>query len=209
MARRKGMKTIPVEGWIDEPDNLKEVQRFIRNTDDFHCLMGGAWGCPDQEMPSYFPEDYGKDIPVDGCWILITKPPPCDIKVKMFSIWFALEATDTKLHHRYPIRRKLASILTPYGELRLEPWEYNKIELEKYLDFLNVRPENSEPDMNIRFLTEDPKLSKKMADMVFYMQSRGISRGTAYLMLIKEIRDQNFCYFEMHDVYVKMFTRSA
>lgn len=207
MPRRKGMKTVPVEGWIDNPFNLKEVKNFIGQTDEAQPSMGGAWDCPDQEMQSYFPEDFGKDIPAEGCWILIIKPPPCAIKIKKFSIWFALEARDTKLHHRYPIRRKLASILTLAGALMVEPWEYNKIDLKKYMDFLNVRSENSEPDMNIRFLAEDPKLSNKMARMVFYMQSRGISRGTAYMMLIEEIRDQNFCYFEMHDAYVQMFTR--
>jgi len=207
MQKRKGMKSVPIEGWLDVPENLKEVKNFINATDDANCSMGAAWGCPDQEMQSYFPEDFGKDIPANGCWILITKSPPCEIKVQMFSIWFALEAKDTNLHHRYPIRRKLASILTPDGELKVEPWEYNKIDLKKYMDFLNVRPENSEPDMNILFLSEDPKLSIKMRDMVFYMQSRGISRGTAYLMLIEEIRDQNFCYFEMHEAYIQMFTR--
>ena len=206
--RKKGYKTIADPDWLANPDNIKEMKMYI----EYGSVYGREDGlCPTrdshQNMQAFFPEDYDKDIPNDGCWILATKPPFTEIKIQKFSIWFAVNAEPSMTHPKYPIHRKLASIITPDGELRLWPWEYNKIELKKYLDFLNVRPENSEPDMNICFITEDPKLSKKMGEMVFYMQSRGISRGTAYMMLIEEIKDQNFCYFEMHDAYVQMFTR--
>ena len=204
---RKGMKMVAVEGWLDDPGNLKEVKDYVDMMDEANCSIGSGWGCPDQEMQAYFPEDFDKDIPVEGCWILILKSPHCAIRIQKFSIWFAILAETGKMHNKYPIYRKLASIVTPDGELRIWPWEYSKIDINKYVNFLNIRPENSEPDMNIRFLSEDPKLSIKMRDMVFYMQARGISRGTAYLMLIEHIKDQNFCYFEMHESYVDFFTR--
>lgn len=153
------------------------------------------------EVESYFPGDFGKDIG-DGAWILVLHPPCTEIKIKKFSIWYAVPSEPSMKHHKYPIFMKLVSLMTEFGELRLFPREYSIIDLRKYLPNLSIRDDNTEPDMEIRYLNSDPRLSDKMKDMVFYLRSRGISRGTAYIMLLDQIKDPNFCYFEMHQAYI-------
>jgi len=158
------------------------------------------------EVENYFPEDFGKDIG-DGAWVLVLHPPCTELKIKKFSIWFAVPSEPSMHHHKYPIFVKLVSLMTEFGELRLFPREYSVIDIKTYLPNLTIRDGNTEPDMQIRYLTSAPTLTENMCDMVFYLQTRGISLGTAYMMLLDKIKDPNFCYFEMHQVYIDAYTR--
>lgn len=200
------LKTVVDEEWLKE--NKKRIINEIKDDD----LEGSSiFGVPYQnEVIDFFPELEGKDVG-EGEWIIVTQPPMTEWTVPKFSIWFAVPSDPSLKHKKYPLHRKLVSIYSQQGELRLFPREYNVLTRKKlmiYMEFLKPRPENNGvADMTIHFLNPEPSLHSKLKEMVFYMRSRGIGIDQAYMMLIDKIRDPMFCHFEMHPAYVEMFTR--
>ncbi len=171
----------------------KECIEYIRDNCGFER--------PSYAVACYFPELQGDDIPEEGHWIMIIDPPHTSIKVNKFSIWYAVNDVG-KGHDKYPMfAQRYAKIKTPEGDLRLFPWEYNKIDIKEYLKILDGK------HLRIEFMAKDVTLEKSLEEKVFYLQTRGIDRLNAYIMILGDFKDPNLCHLEFHEEYIKMFTR--
>lgn len=146
------------------------------------------------EHMSWFPEDFGAQIPEEGCWILVTKPPHTEIKINRFSIWYAMPEVRTK---ESGFALHLARILTPVGDLWLWPHEYSKIEIAKYLDFVGE-------GFEINYFSEAAEID---ADKLHYVMSRGIKRPDALRLLLPTLQSQTVCWLEAHEELRGAFAR--
>lgn len=182
------------EQFID--DNIVMDSYFLQSHEEFR-------GEPDMKMrfdlaahPNYmvyFPEDFGLGIPKKGCWILVRQSPHAEYTVPVLSMWYA-KPHEGHSFRGYPM--KLARIITPNGELMLLPQEYVKVtDISKYLEWLD-------DGVEIHYLSENAKINP---DLLFYIQSRGITKQDAILLAINELRDQHYCYFQVDQRYADYF----
>lgn len=159
------------------------------------------WSSPRDEVEAYFPEETKSDIPEEGHWIMVIQPPFAQIKVKKFSIWYAMNDNGNP-HADYPMFvQRYAKIQTPEGDLRLFPREYSKIDLTNYADIVGTE------HLKIVFMSKNPVLEKETAEKIYYIQTRGISKLEACKLILGELKDPNLCYLEFHQAYIDMFTR--
>lgn len=153
------------------------------------------------EIARYFPETMDADIPEDGHWIMITYPPHTTCKVKKFSIFYAMNDFGEP-HYKYNFFfMRYAKIRTKDGDLRLWPWEYRKIDISKYLEIIDGE------HLTMKFLAKNPVMEKEVVERVFYLQTRGIPKKDCYALVLPELKDPSFCYFEFHEEYINYFTR--
>jgi hypothetical protein len=93
-------------------------------------------------------------------------------------------------------------ILTPDGEVCLEPHEYSIIDdLQPYLDEIGEG----------YFMRElgGIKSAKKLQEQLFYVMQRGIPRTTAYKLVLGEIERPNVFWLEPHPGLQAYFSRGA
>lgn len=142
-----------------------------------------AYTAAKAEEESYFPEDFGSDIPEEGCWVLVKTPPCTEIRISKFSIWYALpvvrpQSNGFSLH--------LAKILTPDGDLCLWPHEYVKVDVAKYMEFIGQ-------GFEINYFGEAAEIH---TDSLFYLMSRGVTRPAALQLLLPSLQSQTVCWLE-------------
>lgn len=145
------------------------------------------------EVEDFFPEDYGKKLPDDGGWIILTVSVHCGrlmpdettkhIDVPHLSVWFAVP----QVAGNGAIK---VAIQTPDGEVCVWPHEYNLFDIGKFLEF------SDEDGFNIHFLSENGAFDEQA---LFYLRSRGISKGEAQRMLLVNLKDPHYCYFTFAD----------
>jgi hypothetical protein len=145
------------------------------------------------DLPYYMelhPEEYEKLIPKTGCWIRILIPPPTQFTVPHLSMWFAKPA--------WSDHRNLAKIITPEGELWVRPHEFQKVkDITQWVGM--------EPDVEMHYLSKTAKVNEQVANMQWYLQTRGIDKHEATKLLLGHIKDQHFAYFTMHPMYSAFF----
>lgn len=91
-------------------------------------------------------------------------------------------------------------ILTPDGEICLEPYEYSIIsDIQPYLEEIG--------DGMIMHELGGVKNAKKLKDQMFYVQSRGIPKVEAFKMLLGQIDRWNVFWLETHPDIVAYFSR--
>lgn len=164
------------KAWREEQENTAE--------DDYYELASAGFD-PD----TYFPGE--NEIPEEGAWILVLEEPHTvlqqQFRVPLLSMWRArpheLNAGAVKLRGGRKIYPKQAVITTPAGDLHL--WSH------EYRIAANPLGLLSDPDATIHQLGGQPVLDE---DHLFYLQSRGISRQDATMMLFEQITDTNFIY---------------
>lgn len=160
-------------------------------------------------VEDYYPEDYDKRLPEEGAWIRLLTTIRVGkatgarnennvelINVPHLSMWFALptEATAKGYYGVYPSQ---AAIQTPQGEVRVWPREYVIVrDISLWLDA------TEEEGVYIKFMNESNAFD---VEKLFYIMARGISRGEAQKILLPELRDPFFCYFELHQAYSDYF----
>lgn len=121
------------------------------------------------EVEDFFPEDFGKKLPDEGGWIIITMTVHCGkelldetvkhLTVPHLSVWFAVP----QVAGNGAIK---AAIQTPDGEACVWPHEYNLFNIGKFLEF------SDEDGFNIHFLSENGAFDEAA---LFYLRSRGIA----------------------------------
>jgi hypothetical protein len=164
-------------------------------------LVASGMGYPREDM---FPEEYDKNLPEDGGWILLlmdvrvgrqlpngsAKP----IRVQRLTAWYAMPTMLSKagLHQ--------AIINTPDGAVHVWPHEYKRFDVEQWLEF------TAEDGLEIVFLNESAGFDEPS---MFYLRSRGISKADAQRMLLPTLKDPNFCYFRFHDRFREIFSDGA
>lgn len=139
---------------------------------------------------TYFPEQYGRAIPDEGCWILVVEEPLTELRdrfrVPPLSMWRARrhELSSCSLTvHGVEFAAQQAVIATPGGDLHLWPQEYVVAEHPMELA--------TDPDAELRSLGGEPVLDE---EELFYLMSRGIGRHQALMLLFKEISSLDFVY---------------
>jgi hypothetical protein len=160
-------------------------------------------------VEDYFPEDSGKSLPKKGGWIMLLmdihvgKETPEGselIDVPRLSIWYAMPTVTT-------FRRKIAGvnlamvqaiINTPKGNVHVWPHEYKLVEIEKFLEFTEEQGFYMRPLHQETGAFDEKKLH--------YLRSRGISRADAQRMLLPELNNPNFCFFEFDGAYREVFS---
>jgi hypothetical protein len=154
-----------------------------------------------------FPDE--KQLPDEGGWIQVIMPPHCEITCEPLSIWYAMPAfvgrtwdfMEGELSNRYKIK-----VLTPIGEFMLFPMEYRIVDPGSINEYMNQVGGTSDEDKeHVVLHWLDPRNEFFDVDRLFYLMSRGVSRGDAYKMLMGEVKSQHVCYFTFHVEYQKMF----
>lgn len=143
------------------------------------------------EPGTYYPEQIGKAIPEEGAWILVLEEPHTPIRdhfrLPLLSMWRArpheMNAGRVELARGVHVSPKQAVITTPAGDLHLWPHEY--------LVATNPMGLASDPDAELHPLGGQPLINE---EELFYLQSRGISRQDATLMLFDRIESFDFVY---------------
>lgn len=90
-------------------------------------------------------------------------------------------------------------ILTPQGSVCLNPHEFNIIDdINPYMEMID--------DDHLKLMQLDgAKVSKKLADQIFYCRQRGISKKDALTMLLGEINKPSIAYLQFHEGYAEYF----
>jgi hypothetical protein len=156
----------------------------------------------------YFPEAYEKEIPDDGCWIFVLEEPYTELRTRFrvpeLSLWRArpheLNSGGIKLggtariRDGVTVRPKQAVITTPGGDLHLWPHEY-QICRDPY-ELMSC--EGAE----IHEIGGEPVIDEQM---LFYLQSRGIGHQDAVMLLIDQVKNNDFVYVTFPEEVTAMF----
>lgn len=151
------------------------------------------------QYESYHPEEVDKQIPEEGCWIRVIEVPHTELALRFElpeqSMWRARRVylQSGRVGNARP---QLAVINTPGGELSLWPHEYVIVpDISQWV--------GQEPDCIMHSLDGGRFITEEQEAQLFYLQSRGISRQDACLLLLNDLPGN--CYFTMNQVYVDMF----
>lgn len=185
LDRRALRKAQAQPNWEDSP----EAQELLHDA----CL---GLGQPDEEI-DYRPEIVGRKLPPEGQWIQVTKSPHTEYTVPPFSIWFATP-WQMDVGTRIGFKAKRVQVVTPKGSLGLFPSEYAII--KDVSQFLGREREG----VYLRQMNDQPVVDK---EALFYLQSRGVPRQKAMLLLINQIKDPSFLWIEFAPQYGEFFGR--
>lgn len=173
------------------------------------CRFGAEYR---QSLEMYYPEDYGKAIPKEGCWIMVLDTHSFgksddDRSGKSESIWvkalsfFYAKPIVKNFDKDWMVGQKMAQIITKQGEVLLYPHEYNVVEdIHKYYESFG-------DGVNIIWLNDKAEKEVGNPDALFYIRSRGIGLKEAYKMILGEIKDQNLLYLECDDQLLEYFNK--
>lgn len=94
-------------------------------------------------------------------------------------------------------------IQTDDGDVWVEPYEWSLIpNIETYFEMVDGE--------QIKLhLQPGAKFSGVLADQLFYMQTRGLTRLDCFRLMFGEIKRPGICWFEIHDAYAKFFGIAA
>ncbi len=181
-----------------------------------------------QPFEDVFPEDYDKDLPETGCWIMLltdirvgkqtgaTEESVKLINVPRLSLWYAMPHTSNcrvmlaelgngtgrrvKQRDRDFAYLRQAVINTPDGAVHVWPREYQKVDINKFLEF------SDQDGLQIHYLNEDSGIDDCA---LFYLRSRGIDKAEAQKMLLGQLANPNFCYFTFVPEITRQFNDGA
>lgn len=89
-------------------------------------------------------------------------------------------------------------IACPEGQAWVEPHEWTPVQnIDLYFDMVDGE--------HVKLHLLGGGTSGSVADQLFYIMSRGISKAVAYGMLLGEIRKPNICWLEIHQYYADFF----
>jgi hypothetical protein len=182
--------TIPNPAFFADPDVREEVA-------DFFTGLGAIGSERIPTLWSALPEEHGYGIPEEGAWIMVKEPPHTEIPAPpLYSIWRArrtFRSYQVRIGRRkvnWPLLR--AVITTPHGELTLIPGEYQPVaDLRRWLELVGEKDQGEEA-VTIHFL--GPGEPGGLAEQVFYIQTRGITRADALLLMLPDVEDADFAY---------------
>jgi hypothetical protein len=149
-----------------------------------------------EQFQDYFPGD--NEVPEGGAWILVKKSPNTEYTVPPLSLWFAepwpMEGKSIALPHR-------VRVVTPRGHLGLFPREYSLIgNPERYYEFFGG-------GMTVHFFGGD--LAGVPEPALFYLRSRGVSKGDALKLLIGRIKGHGIMWVETDREVAKTYVRDG
>lgn len=178
---------------------IKNDEEYRAQLKEDHLYILSMTGLDHPQV--YYPEDYGVDIPKKGAWIMINKILPVEIPIKPLSIYYAMPE-ERDFNHEFLVSRHMGKIITKVGSVSVWPYEYVIVkDIGKYIE------EVDNGGAKFNFLSETPKLTKKVSNALFYLRSRGISNSDAFTMVLGVITKPNVGYLTMRDEYCEYFTR--
>jgi hypothetical protein len=90
-------------------------------------------------------------------------------------------------------------IYTPWGQVCLEPYEWTPVrDITPYFEEVGK-------GMILHEYGETQKTSSRMEEQIFYMQTRGLDRVSAYRLLLGQVRKPNTVWLETHPDLVAYF----
>lgn len=200
-------KMIPNPEWTASAE--AKLQKELTMND---MALRGEW---DEDA---FPEDFDKDIPETGGWIMLLTAVRVGkqvddrtvqtITVPHLSIWYAMpHLSNARVMLRDMAGRKRRSdrefvylrqavINTPDGAVHVWPHEYQKIDINRYLEFCE------DDGLFIHYLSEEARVDESA---LFYLRSRGISKADAQRMLLGTLTNSNYCYFTFAPEVAEIF----
>lgn len=186
VRRRKYKSDIKKGRYIANPawENSAECREEVER----QCA--GPFGAQD-EFENYYPQDALKAIPEEGAWIVVQKPPSCEYTVPPFSIWYATN-WQMDAGERSGVKLKRVKIITPKGDLGLFPCEYSVVD--------DIRTYVGRESDGILFHTMNGDAAFP-TEQLFYLQSRGVRRPDACMMLLEQMHDPTFGWFEIAPPY--------
>jgi hypothetical protein len=199
------------DGRLIQPKKYLDAARTEINPDWMQWARAAAqdW-CDDtyNDYSTYFPEEYGKAIPDEGAWIMVLDVPHTELssrfEVPVMSTWRARRHSCNFGHPQsgktvLPFTPQQAVISTPGGDLHLWPHEYTIISDVSFM--IGAEPEFDMITLGGEPLFDDPVLAERL----FYIQSRGISRHEAGLLTLNDQQAPDFVYFVMHPELAAMW----
>ena len=198
-------KRIPRYIKTENPAYAEHMRELARSAGGFP----GHGGYPEEDL---YPEEYGKQLPPEGGWIMLLMAVHVGKELPDGNEPDGeVSASDYSKHGRKVARKvehidlphlsiwygmpqvasnglRQASIQTPQGEVRVFPHEYQITDLSKWLEF------DEKDGLYIHFLREEGLPE----DAMFYLRSRGISKAEAQRMLLGSVRDPFLCWFSFH-----------
>lgn len=135
----------------------------------------------------YWPEDYDRRLPDDGAWVIVVEEPCTEIKqtftIPTPSLWYAKPALGGARREVHGFGKGVftppvykVTIQTPAGTLWLYPHEYVVCK--------DPVPLITDPECTIHSLGGQPPIDE---ETLFYLQSRGISREDAAMLLLDQL----------------------
>lgn len=182
------------EALKDHLDALNSFGGFIRDSTS---------RVQDPHLHIYFPEDYDKDLPRTGGWIMPVFDGYNDhFQVERFGVYFAKpvykkEEFEVNHHGKLQARSLKAKIYTNAGEIMLYPYEYIRIK-----DIQDVL-------VDVGRVYEMVQLgggANFNEHKVHYLGTRGVDMTAVYMMLLNSINSMDFCYFKLMPDYVEYYT---
>lgn len=155
------------------------------------------WAYPFQgripDVWAALPDEFGYAIPEQGAWIIVKEDPHTEIRVPLYSMWYArpfYRHRKLKINRRWVQWPFLRAVLTTdVGELHLLPGEYETVkDIRVWLDLVGK-------GVVVNWLGEGEP--GDYADKLFYMRARGIDRTDAMLSLLPGLEEQNFIYLTL------------
>ena len=169
-----------------------------------------------------FPEEFGKDIPEDGAWIMLLVSVQVGrlldngktkiINVPHLSMWYAMPNVSNMRVAMHPMGRKpkvkdrewvnlhQAIISTPDGAVHIWPHEYQKVDINKFLDMCD------DDGLFIHYLSDEAQIDESA---LFYLRTRGIAKADAQRMLLGTLKNSNYCYFTVAPEVAEVFGEGA
>lgn len=205
--RKLPAKTIPNPDFLNDPDVKDAVEEAIIQR---HMALGSMAKAENpfdlvdgmhSEIWSALPERGGCEIPEEGTWVIVKRPPHTELdfrfEVPALSIWRArptYRSQEIRLGGPGTLTRKttvkwpmlMGIINTPGGELWLYPGEYISTDIGVWLEHLGK-------GINVHFLGAGQP--GELGDQLFYLMAHGIPRCEALLLLLPKLSDQDFAYF--------------
>lgn len=140
----------------------------------------------------------------NGAWILIRNLIPVEIPIMPLSIWYATPQYQTMTSYQaYDDRlvtEELFEILTPYGTVTIREHEYSVIKnVEPYIQCTESK------EYNICWINSNDQQKKNFDDVMFYMQTRGISKTQAFSFLAQNNTSRSIAYLEPHTEVFRTF----
>lgn len=191
-------KMIPNPAYLESP-------AFARRKEAFRDALTAAG----ELVEDFFPEEYDKQLPETGGWIMllteirvgktVREGTTKHINVPHMSMWYAMPTLTTCFRELEKVKMHMsqAVIHTPDGDVHVWPHEYTRVDIAKYLDF-------GEADgIHIRFL--NPQADGFNVDKLFYLRSRGLGEAAAKRLLLPELATPDYCYFEFDSSITSVF----
>lgn len=180
----------------------RTVDEFIRDWVYTQAGMAPSPEAKESELMRYFPDEYSKQLPKNGGWIMIKRdvPVPGEFRPVVYSVYFAkpaaiykdieISSTARRKQRKKRIPYYRVRITTPAGDVWVWPHEYMIIPdasmlLEEIGNSFDLERMGGDANYDIA--------------KVHYLSTRGLSQTDTYSLLLNSLNSTNHIYFKIRE----------